>query len=74
MATAGRPDMNVRERRMWAKRLMEAQEEVEAAEVKRNKLMADAYDAGMSFASVENATGIGPHTVRNYINDARGAE
>lgn len=74
MATAGRPDMSVRERRSWSRRLLDAQEAVEAAEETRNKLMAEAYDVGMSFASIENATGIGPHTVRNLINDARGAE
>lgn len=74
MATQGRPPISTRERRAWAKKLLDAQEAVEAAEEARNKLMADSYEAGMSFASIESSTGLGPHTVRNFIDDARGAD
>ena len=74
MATLGRPTISTRERRAWSKRLLEAQEAVEAAEAARNRVMAAAYDAGVSYANVESATGLGPHTVRNYIDDARGAD
>lgn len=58
-----------RERRAWAKKIMEAQEAVEAAEDARAKAMADAYAAGVSLASIENSTGLGPQTVRNIISD-----
>jgi len=72
MATLGRPTISTRERRAWAKRLLDAQEAVEAAEEARNKVMADSYEAGMSYASIESSTGLGPHTVRNYIDQSNG--
>jgi alcohol dehydrogenase class IV len=61
--------MSTRERRLWAKKLTEAQEAVEAAEEGRADVMKAAYEAGMSFASIEASTGLGPHTVRNNIDD-----
>lgn len=56
------------QRRSWTKRLTEAQEKVEAAELERDKLMAAAILANFPYAGIENATGLGPHTVRNRID------
>ena len=74
MAAPGRTPMPVRERRSWSKRLMEAQEAVEAAESARNKLMHEAYEAGVSYANIELATGIGALTTRKLISDAGGTQ
>lgn len=67
--------LSTRDRRAWAKRLTEVQEEVENATEKRDRLMADAFDAGVSYAAIEAATGVGPVTVRNAVNaHGRGTE
>lgn len=66
--------LTTRQRRDWAKKLMEAQESVEEGVVARNKLMADALAAGMSYAAIESATGLGPQSVRNGINDPERAD
>lgn len=63
--------LSTRERRNWARKLEEAQEAVETAEAERAKVIADAYAAGIAFAGIENATGLGPYTVRNNIPGAR---
>lgn len=60
--------LSVRQRREWSKKLMEAQEGVESSVDTRREVMRAARDAGMSFAAIEAATGLGPHTVRNNIN------
>lgn len=64
------PKLSIRARREWAKKLGAAQEAVEAAEEARNRLMAEAYTSGVSYAGIETATGIGPQTVRNCIDGA----
>lgn len=61
--------LSTRERRAWAKKIMEAQEAVEMAEDARAKVMADAYAMGVAVAAIENSTGLGPQTVRNIISD-----
>lgn len=66
---ADKPHLSTREKRAWTKKLMEAQEAVEDALTGRNNLMKEAYEAGISYASIESATGIGPQSVRNAIND-----
>lgn len=63
-----------RERRSWAKRIMDAQDEIDAAEDKRNKIMKDAYDAGVSFAFLESSSGFGPHTVRKIVSGDTGGD
>lgn len=60
--------LNVRARRAWNTKLMAAQEGVEDAVEARQKVMREAREAGMSFAAIEAATGLGPHTVRNNIH------
>lgn len=67
--------LSTRDRRMWAKRLMEAQEEIENATEKRDRLIAEAYEAGLAYSAIETATGLGPITVRNASNAyGRGTE
>lgn len=70
MAVAGRPPLPVRERRAWAKKLSEAQAAVEDAEDNRDKVMADAYAAGISLAGIQAGTGLGPLTTKNCIDAA----
>lgn len=65
---AGKAALSTRARREWNKKLMEAQENVEASVDARAEVMRAARDAGLSFAGIEAATGLGPHTVRNNIN------
>lgn len=60
-----------RERRNWAKRLADAQEEVEKAEAARAKVFTAAFDAGISYALIEASTGLGPVTVRSDIDAGR---
>lgn len=67
--------VSVAARRNWLKRLTQAQEDVEQAELKRNQLFAEAYEAGISYSAIEIASGLGPVTVRNLINaHTRGTE
>lgn len=62
-------------RRKWMVRLATAQEEVENAILKRDQLFAEAYEAGMAYAAIESATGLGPTTVRNAVDaHTRGTE
>lgn len=70
----GRRPLSTREKRAWAKRLLEAQEAVETAEASRDRLMADGMDAGLSYATIEMSTGLGPVTVRNSIDAGRTGE
>lgn len=65
--SAPRTGLSTRERRAWSRKLEDAQEAVEQAEADRAKAMVDAYAAGFPLAGIENATGLGPHTVRNNI-------
>lgn len=71
---AGKAKLSVRERRAWNKKMSEAQEAVEEAIIARNMIMADAYAAGVAYAGVESATGLGPASVRNAISDPQRAE
>jgi len=64
--------LTAREKRAWSRKLLDAQEAVESAQEARSKVMAEAFAAGISYAVIENATGLGPLTVRNGIRDARG--
>jgi hypothetical protein len=70
---AGKIVLSTRERRAWARKLLDAQEAVEAAEEARAQVMRDAFTSGMSYASIETSTGLGPQNVRNAINDAQRA-
>lgn len=67
--------LSVAAKRQWMKRMASAQEDVENAEAKRDQLFAEAYQAGVSYAAIEAATGLGPVTVRNGIEShTRGTE
>ncbi len=66
----GRANLSTREKRAWSRKLLEAQEAVEAAVDGRNKIMAEALSAGVAYAVIETSTGLGPQTVRNSIDDA----
>jgi len=60
--------LSVAAKRSWNKRLSQAQEDVENAEMKRDQLMAEAYEAGIAYAAMEASTGLGPMTVRKSVD------
>lgn len=64
-------NLSVREKRNWMKRLTEAQQTVEDAEDARDKLMVEAYEAGISYSNVGAATGFNGSSMSTRIERIR---
>ena len=56
-----------RERRSWNRRLDQAQEAIERAEENREKLMMEAWEAGMSQAAIGGILGMHPEGVARVV-------
>lgn len=63
-------NLPARERRMWTTRLMAKQEAVEAAEADLNRMIFQAWTAGMSYASIGAALGLHSTSIKDRVDAA----
>lgn len=61
--------LSARDRRRMSAQISSIQEEIEALEEKRNKLMAEHWSKGLPLSTIQGAAGLGYSTVRSLLKE-----
>lgn len=63
--------LSARERREWARKILAAVETVEKADDSLTKTLSEAWEAGMSYASLGGLVSVNGTTIQKRIEDAK---